>query len=145
MSTRCQILVEGASASVYRHSDGYPDGPHGVIKALKKIVKNFMKHRGFDPEYMTAHIVSGMIAANKRNLSSMQRKNPGNVKNYEQLKCTGFGIRGYNGDSDVNFEGDIEYVYFIKENRTIEVRTPFGGSSSGFSLKNTSVSKIVKF
>lgn len=40
MSTRCQIVVASAkgkinaAASIYRHHDGYPDGPHGVPAAL---------------------------------------------------------------------------------------------------------------
>jgi len=63
MSTRCQIKVEGSDVYVYRHSDGYPEGEHGVIAALKPICEDFLKWRGWDEDYMVAHIVSAFIVS----------------------------------------------------------------------------------
>lgn len=39
MSTRCVVHFQSGGkteAIVYRHSDGYPDGEHGVLASLKK-------------------------------------------------------------------------------------------------------------
>lgn len=38
MSTRCNLIVKDKydSIQLYRHSDGYPDGKHGIIKALQE-------------------------------------------------------------------------------------------------------------
>ncbi len=59
MSTRCHIQVKDEDGKlypcqIYRHSDGYPQGPSGVPAFLKPFVKKFIKARGVDPEYFIA-------------------------------------------------------------------------------------------
>jgi hypothetical protein len=40
MSTRCVVTVfeDDESYAIYRHSDGYPDGEHGVIAMLERVL-----------------------------------------------------------------------------------------------------------
>jgi hypothetical protein len=65
MSTRCHIIVEdpqyGDKTILYRHSDGYPEGPNGVLATLVPFVARFIKHRGFDACYMGAQIMCDQI------------------------------------------------------------------------------------
>lgn len=154
MSTRCQIIVEGADVVLYRHSDGYPDGVHGVLKALKASVSRFMKYRGFDECYMPAHIIADMIASHKawadKCIRREKRKDKSyNTSSYESCKYLGYGIEGYNpnhGADDNAFHGDIAFLYVVKKNGTIEVRTPnfHFGSEAACSIHNTEVVKTVK-
>lgn len=67
MSTRCQIGFYEAGetnlnlweALIYRHSDGYPESPHGVIATMLPILKDFDKNRGIDDlEYASAWLVT---------------------------------------------------------------------------------------
>lgn len=64
MSTRCNIHFtygDDVCANVYRHSDGYPDGKHGVPADLEKFFKAVEKettdHRFDDPEYLAAKFI----------------------------------------------------------------------------------------
>jgi len=66
MSTRCQIEFKEITKyidrkksiierrTIYRHSDGYPDGDFGVISDLKIFLK---WDRGFDIEYTPANFI----------------------------------------------------------------------------------------
>lgn len=66
MSTRCQIEFKEITnyfdrkkpiierRTIYRHSDGYPNGDYGVIKDLKKFLK---WDRGFDIEGTPANFI----------------------------------------------------------------------------------------
>lgn len=64
MSTRCNIHFSYGTdivANVYRHSDGYPEGPHGVPASLKRFFEDVevqTKDRRFgDPSYLAAKFV----------------------------------------------------------------------------------------
>lgn len=66
MSTRCQIHFvhdtdEKRYPSIYRHSDGYPDGQHGVLASLERFFKAVKTQthdtRFGDPEYLAAKFV----------------------------------------------------------------------------------------
>lgn len=66
MSTRCQIHFvydadDKAFPSIYRHSDGYPEGEHGIIATLREffsdVVSQCRDTRFNDPEYLAAKFV----------------------------------------------------------------------------------------
>jgi hypothetical protein len=64
MSTRCCIeFVEGehVSATIYRHSDGYPDGPGGVpadlLRFLMELKEGVTDNRMNDACYLSAKFV----------------------------------------------------------------------------------------
>lgn len=97
MSTRCQIFVEGLKSSLYRHSDGYPDSKHGVLATLVPIVNDFKNRRGWDDEYLLARIAQRMMNA------------------VDPDGCTCFGIYD-------ETHGDIEYLYLVRQDFSIEVR-----------------------
>lgn len=62
MSTRCNIHFVGwgeTQANIYRHSDGYPDGEHGVPACLQRFFQAVEEQTGGDtrfgdPEYLAA-------------------------------------------------------------------------------------------
>lgn len=126
MSTRCQVWVRGSSAITYRHSDGYPDGECGVLASLLPFLVAFKKHRGWDPEYMTAHIVAHFIAERKAwvatRLEEERRERPdGDTKYIEQSAYLGHGVEGFDG----TFHGDVQYLYVVHEDE-VEVRQVTG-------------------
>ena len=101
MSTRCQIRIEGLKPIIYRHCDGYPgciDGSeYGVLADIHPFLVKFMAERGWDPEYMLARLTQKL----------------GDIWPDSMLSI-GVGM---------DLHGDIEYLYTIKKNRTIEVRS----------------------
>lgn len=153
MSTRCQILIEGSDVVLYRHSDGYPQGPHGVLKLLKKSVATFVKHRGHDECYMPAHIMTDMIVAHKKSQDAMIRKakkdgNPQYIASYEAGKYLGYGVEAYTANDEAASEdntlhGDIEFLYVVKKNGTIEVRSCFIDHDGPSNIANTKLVKTV--
>lgn len=148
MSTRCQIIVEGSDVVIYRHCDGYPEGPHGVVRALKKSVMNFIKYRGFDECYMPAHIVSDMIVAHKastdKTAKQMAKAGLGS-SHYEASKYLGYGVEAYIMNDAHALHGDIEFLYVVKKNGTIEVRSCFENNDGPENITNTKVIKTVKY
>ena len=128
MSTRCQIEFKHVSnylkkkkslierRTVYRHSDGYPDG---VIPDLKKFLK-WNGGRNSDIEYQTANFIywskrwheelyfnkdwGGTIKKIADKNLKWSDNNPTNVSTLH----TGFGICENDG-----FHGDIEYFYEV--------------------------------
>jgi hypothetical protein len=99
MSTRAQIQVDGSKVLVYKHSDGYPDGEHGVLAWLTPFVESFMQRRGFNPDYMTARIVVAGIASDGA----------------EADPTLGWGV-------DTEIHGDIAYLYTVKRDGSIDVK-----------------------
>lgn len=108
MSTRSQILVEGSNVILYRHNDGYPDGPHGVLATLCPLVKEFVAYRGHEEDYMSAQILYAIMNPHKESYSKVNT-NAG---------LLGYGIEAYSG----YLHGDIEYIYVVKKDGHIEVR-----------------------
>jgi len=151
MSTRCQIIVEGSDAVVYRHSDGYPDGACGVVKTLKPIVENFIRWRGFDECYLPAHIVADMIAVHKKDMDKTIRKMKkagtpaANLSAYESAKYLGYGVEAYKADDENALHGDLEFLYVVKKNGTIEVRSCFTDNDGPCNIGNTKLVKTVKY
>jgi len=131
MSTRCQIFIvderEGHGnindpcVMIYRHSDGYPEGKCGVVAALVEFLPKFMKHRGWDTEYMGAQLIASMIQGDKDYMIDMyQRRMDKAAKGSddavyykkrlqeakEEVDFLGYGISR-------EIHGDIEYAYVI--------------------------------
>lgn len=109
MSTRCVInfTFDGnVEAKVYRHSDGYPDGPNGVPADLAKffveVEKHTPDHRFDDPSYLAARFVVWQADRLAKTYDSSKR---GYTKN-KRLNFLGVGIVMEN-------PGDIEYEYTV--------------------------------
>lgn len=131
MSTRCQIGIyeedvygdsgirEKWEVLLYRHSDGYPGminekedvSESGVIPDILPFVREFMKKRGYDVEYMGACLMAylkywhcGEKAVNKDD------------KYYRAdrfISVNGFEVDPVCHGVSNNFHGDIEFFYAI--------------------------------
>ena len=149
MSTRCQILVEGSSVVIYRHSDGYPQGPNGVLATLKPLVVEFVKYRGWDEEYLPAHIIADQIKHHKawadKAAAEAEAEKPGRGESYKQAAFLGFGVEAYNPDSTEShsLHGDIEYLYHVRKSGVIEVLVPTDAFDEDCRLSNMKVLKRV--
>jgi len=121
MSTRCQLAVyenendeiESAKCFLYRHSDGYPDGEHGVVDQILPFLEQFNKDRGLgDTSYALARLTGHLT-----NL------HPG---------VTGYGI-------DEMLHGDIEYFYHISPKLLKVIKVTLTSSYQVKSPKNWEV------
>ena len=99
MSTRCQIIInnknqiEGNTAIIYQHCDGYPDGEHGVIPNVMPFLKDFKKNRGLnDLQYLAARL-----------LQYLTNKSDKELCKYPEARYIGYGICN-------QIQGDIAYV-----------------------------------
>jgi hypothetical protein len=127
MSTRCHIIVEdkeyGTKTILYRHSDGYPDGPNGVLATLVPFVARFMKHRGFDACYMGAQIMCDQINRSREGMREFYEKR------LAKDKAAGAEPSDYIVESLANLENDflgfgisnevhsdVEFIYHVSEN-----------------------------
>lgn len=119
MSTRCQIGFYDydndnfmkPNALLYRHSDGHPEGPHGVIIDIVPFLKEFDRRRGLDCEYAAAWLMHHLIDKHIAMFKKIRKRNledRGNTDIHEDGKnFLGHGIDNY-------FHGDIAYYYAIK-------------------------------
>jgi hypothetical protein len=112
MSTRSQIKVEGSPILLYKHCDGYPSA---VLKTVLPFLVVFHKHRGHDPEYLTAQLMARLIQECREDNERWNRENPSMAISGPQL--TGFGL-------DLEIHGDIEYLYEIDAKGTCAVKVP---------------------
>jgi hypothetical protein len=122
MSTRCHIIVEcpewKTQTILYRHSDGYPEGQHGVLASLVPFVKRFMENRGWDPCYLPAQILADQIHQSREYMrrhyqESADEAKSTDMKDYYLKRLAesendflGFGI------SD-QIHGDVEFIYRV--------------------------------
>ena len=125
MSTRCQIGVNGNDCLIYKHSDGYPGGEHGVLEVLAPAARTFADKRGNDPEYALAQIMRAFARKDeerrKEMLAYYEEEDTENelgynmAETYKEPRMTGWGIT-------TSIHGDIEYFYWIDlEKRVIEI------------------------
>lgn len=117
MSTRAQIKVDGIdNVYVYKHSDGYPDGEHGVLAWLVPYVTKFLNNRGWDDEFLLARIMYEGMKIDEAAQAEYRSSN--NSKLNTRLNAiydfTGWGI-------GPEIHGDTEYLYVVKED-SIEVQ-----------------------
>ncbi len=120
MSTCAQILVAGESVSLYRHSDGYPQGRHGVVGDLLPFLVKFVKFRGgFDPPYLMAQLVHHLVAKEHRFWAKRARLQfAGRDRDYyESTKYIGYALLAVGDEADLA----AEWVYVIQSNH-LEVR-----------------------
>ena len=107
MSTRCNIHFndgEHVVANIYRHSDGYPDGEHGVPACLQRFFVAVETQcngdtRFDDPEYLAAKFLVWQAHENQ----SYERERG---EDPTRLKFTGVSpcLRDH---------GDIEHIYTV--------------------------------
>ncbi len=102
MSTRAQIMVKGSPVLVYRHSDGYPQGVHGVLDFLQGFVSRFVKERGNDPEYFLAQYLRHLAIHEE----TQARENQKDSRYWPSNRFLGHGL-------DCVIHGDIEFLYVI--------------------------------
>lgn len=110
MSTRAYITVGTLKAGLYRHSDGYTDGPHGVLTSLLPFAINFTDERGADEHYFLARLVENQIIATNQIASKGNR-------------LIGFGIIDVgNGKKPAWQSVDCAFHYHVDlENRTVTI------------------------
>jgi hypothetical protein len=124
MSTRCHIIVEdpehGDKTILYRHSDGYPDGPNGVLASLVPFVARFVKHRGFDSCYLGAQIMADQINRSREGMkASFQRRiDKAVAATSEPSKWDVEGLANVENDFlgfgiSNQIHGDIEFIYRV--------------------------------
>lgn len=156
MSTRCQIgfypakntPIRKFEALIYRHSDGYPDGPWGVIASLKGILKRAINSDSgsglSDPEHIAAwtlhHMLQSRLDAQKRAYARFYsryakraktaktadlRKHAREMMAYytpaRVMDFLGYGICG-----DRQIHEDVAYFYMVYPNgiKVYEVKNP---------------------
>lgn len=110
MSTRCQIAVQGNSpVLIYRHSDGYPGSIKkneiGVVPDIMPFCLEFIKHRGFDPRYLTASLTAY--------LKQWHCGEKQNTNNYHIMEVNGIKIPVLGHGIDCELHGDTVYLYNI--------------------------------
>lgn len=115
MSTRCTLTVhgDGEAFSVYRHSDGYPDGEHGVLNTLKAALSYAWPLPRFEADDFAAAIVAAWKRPGYRPSSS----SPDYI-------AQGGNIRLMTGDKDS--VGDSEFHYDLRydaKHRAVAVTT----------------------
>lgn len=106
MSTRCDIGIYPKGyidlnkpySVFYKHYDGYPDGKHGMINGLTKVLRHIQKiGRTNDESYFAAQFLYEMMRAQNKG-----KKSDG----------LGFGIQ-----SGKDTQADIEYYYAVMPDR----------------------------
>ena len=126
MSTRCQIgfyeknekRKDKFEALIYRHSDGYPNGEHGVLATILPFLNQFPRRD--DIEYCSARLLQYLCA-----------------KSEESSKANGYPPKGLTGETGIGicigFHGDIEYLYKVFPSR-VEVCGPYGSIIKAISV-----------
>jgi hypothetical protein len=121
MSTRCHIIIEDEYNKVilYRHSDGYPNGEHGVLASLVPFIQRFMKHRGWEVEYLAAQLICDQINRAREYSRKLyeERAATDPEDGYWQARLAevdddflGFGISN-------EIHVDVEYIYHVTKDQ----------------------------
>lgn len=122
MSTRCQLEFRFVwkdnkgkervdRRTVYRHSDGYPDG---VIPDLKEFLK-WNSDRNNDVEYSAANFIYWSKRTNEDQYLNRrgEKKKKWNgkevIKDHHNILKIGFGVC-----KNDEFHGDIQYFYHVE-------------------------------
>lgn len=133
MGTRAQFTIEDETGgiypiTVYKHSDGYPDGEYGVLKFLRAFTVEFFKFRGHDPGYFMAQLLRHWAAsdlAKGLTLGGIEReyaeKSP-YAAGYKQGEYLSWSV-------ETQIHCDVEYLYHVTKHGTIEVRQPDNDAS----------------
>ena len=117
MSTRCQIEFKEISnylgrkkpiierRTIYRHSDGYPDGECGIISDIKKFLQ---WDRGFDIEYTPSNF---LYWDKVKTIQSLQNNPSCKSKEEKQEIEDRWSKIGYGVCENDEFHGDLAYFY----------------------------------
>jgi hypothetical protein len=136
------IKIEGLDPCIYKHSDGYPEG---VVPVLRAFLPKFMKYRGWDSSYMLARLLGAFLEQEKVDRAEFdaRREERGfmavSEENRAESNCLGYGI-----EPTVN-HFDIEWLYVITERRVLEVRQVREDFGQSLDVKDTKVTKRIKF
>lgn len=145
MSTRCHIALyentkqplDKPTVLLYRHSDGYPEGEHGVVKVLKDFCAFFDERRGLgDTEYAGAWLMYYLIDNHVKDMQKYVKERgdaPYSTVPEDGRDCLGHGIckPGEN-------HWDIAYYYRVNPTSIIVYQNSYDndtGISSERSLK----------
>src|SRR6185369_8753373 len=98
MSTRCQIVVKDTHDTIvlYRHSDGYPDGEHGVPATIGAALQYAWPLPRYEAMDFAAAIVRGL------------KESGGNIY------IDGGGPNLEEKDFKAMLHGDIEWLYVVR-------------------------------
>lgn len=130
MSTRAQIIVEGnGGVKIYKHSDGYPEG---VLPVLQKLLPRFKESRGFDAEYLTAHVSAAFINDSAESRKDFYKRS--GLPNTGRDNFIGHGL-GF------SLHGDEEYIYVIDENFTVFIYEPTDKFLNAPTIENVKLKK----
>lgn len=101
MSTRCNLIIkdEMDKIQLYRHSDGYPGGPHGVIAGLPEALKFAWELPRMEASDFSAAIVRAW-------------------KNNEYIQGGNIYIDG-TANGAKTLHGNIEYLYTIEPDKKV--------------------------
>jgi len=126
MSTRSQIKVKGSEIMIYKHSDGYPSE---VMPTLEKVMKQFIKERGNEPDYALAQIMRAFARRDEKRRKEGLKRNDSFSSIYEEPSMTGWGL-------DCVQHGDIEYLYKVDlEEGIILIKDLWNDDVRGVSIK----------
>jgi hypothetical protein len=118
MSTRCTIHFGdqyGVDAIIYRHSDGYPDGEHGVPATLERFFETVEEQtedtRYQDPSYLAAKFL--VYQADLYSKTSYSTYTPGG--GYDESKAKPLDFLSV--APILKDPADIEYRYTVHSDR----------------------------
>jgi hypothetical protein len=98
MATSCSIRIEEIDyVEVYKHWDGYPEN---MLPWLKRFHRDFLKHRGWDPEYEIAQLLKFATRHHRK-------------YQLDNDKYTGWGLIPFDADYGQN------YIYTLKKDGSI--------------------------
>lgn len=112
-----------ASAMIYQHSDGYPDGEHGVLVLLqtffRAVEKDTRDTRFEDPEYLAAKFLVWATQAQRAREVEWRKTWPASMRDAPDgpLNFLGHGV-------SLREHGDIAYCYFVDCSRHNEQGRP---------------------
>ncbi len=117
MSTRSNIVIKSTNdyskdIQLYKHLDGYPDGPDGVINELQKALEYAWDLPRMESNDFAAAIIASW-ADHKRTVSNVGA---------DQLIYRGGNIYidgEYKADGST-LSGDIEWFYFIEADQKVQ-------------------------
>jgi hypothetical protein len=109
LQSSARALNAQVEARIYRHSDGYPDGPSGIAAEFERfftaVEHDTDDHRYSDAEYLAAKfLVWAVLAAKRAEGYAWRKANP--PKKDGPLNFLGYGV----SQAD---HGDVAYVYFV--------------------------------
>ena len=133
MSTRAQVMVSGNDVKIYKHSDGYPSN---VMPILQKLLPAFKEGRGFDDQYLPAHLCNTFVQKTKDGWKNRAKRRP---DLYPKEKVNTYSFLGHG--LTTRFHYDIAYFYFINNDFGVDIYRPAGEYWDEPNMKNLKLFK----